>query len=66
MEKEKDWHKIKGTIQLIKNERIIREYRFNDIYSRRRMCRIWLSEIKINGENCYELVIKPDVDAYVR
>jgi hypothetical protein len=52
-------------MQLIKNERIIREYRYNDIYQRRKMLRIWNSEIKPDGKSCYELIIKPEPDGYI-
>jgi hypothetical protein len=53
-------------MQLIKDERVIREYRFNDIYKRRKMLRIWNDEIKPNGISRYELIIIPEIDAYVR
>ena len=62
MKKEKgreEWYKIKGVMQLLKNDRVIREYKFYDIYDRRRMLKIWQSEVKPNGTDCYELIIKP-------
>lgn len=63
--KEKSWYKAKGTMLLFRENTIIREYRYNDSYNRRRILRIWNSEIKPNGEDKYYLVIKPDIDAYI-
>jgi hypothetical protein len=59
MQKEKDWHKAKGLMHLFKNDKLIREYRYNDCYNRRRIYKIWMSEIKPNGTDTYELIIKP-------
>jgi hypothetical protein len=53
-------------MQLLKDERVIREYRYFDVYQRRKILRIWNSEIKPNGVSCYELIIAPEIDAYVR
>ena len=47
-------------MQLLKNEHPIREYRFNSVYERRRMYKIWHSEIKPNGKDEYYLIIKLD------
>jgi hypothetical protein len=58
--KEKDWNRTKGKMQLFKNDRVIREYRWNDAYNRRRIARIWKAEIKPNGIDEYILIIKPD------
>jgi hypothetical protein len=66
MKREKEWYKIRGTMQLLKDERIIREHRFNDSHSRRKMLKIWNSEVKPNGISRYELIIIPEIDAYVR
>lgn len=66
MKKAKDWHRIRGMMQLLKDERVIREYRYFDVYQRRKILRIWNSEIKPNGVSCYELIIAPEIDAYVR
>ena len=66
MKKAKDWYRMRGVMQLIKDERVIREYRFNDIYARRKMQRIWNSEVKPNGVSRYELIIIPEIDADVR
>ncbi len=66
MKKPKDWYKQKGTMELIKDDRIIRQYRYNDSYSRRKIQRIWNSEVKPNGVSVYELIIRPEVDTYVR
>jgi hypothetical protein len=60
MQREKEWYKMRGKMQLLKNEHPIREYRFNSVYERRRMYKIWHSEIKPNGKDTYELIIKPD------
>jgi len=60
-EKEKYWHKMKGTMQLFKNDILIREYKFNDIHDRRRMFKIWNSEVKPNGIDKLELIIKLDI-----
>ena len=66
MKKPKDWYKQKGTMELIKDDRVIRQYRYNDSYSRRKIQRIWNSEVKPNGVSVYELIIRPEVDTYVR
>ncbi len=47
-------------MQLFKNDKLIREYKFNDAYKRRSILKIWLSEIKPNGIDSYELIIKPE------
>ena len=60
MKEKKDWYKIKGTMQLFKNDILIREYKFNDIHDRRRMFKIWNSEVKPNGIDKLELIIKLD------
>ena len=57
----KEWYKIKGEIQLFKNDRLIREYRFHKAHDRRRILRIWNSEIKPNGKDEYYLIIKPQL-----
>jgi len=61
MKEKKDWYKIKGTMQLFKNDMLIREYKFNDIHDRRRMFKIWNSEVKPNGIDKLELIIKLDI-----
>lgn len=55
----KEWYRYKGTMQLFKNEKLIREFKFNDAHKRRNILKIWLSEIKPNGIDVYELIIKP-------
>ena len=60
MKKERDWYKMKGKMQLFKNDHVIREYRYNSVYDRRRMYKIWHSEIKPNGKDEYYLIIKLD------
>jgi hypothetical protein len=60
MIKEKSWYKSRCYMQLFKNNKIIREYRFHDTYNRRRMLKIWNSEVKPNGIDCYELIIIPE------
>ena len=60
--KEKEWYKTKGKMQLFKSEVLIRQYNFYDSYNRRRILRIWKSEIKPNGEDEYYLIIKPNLD----
>jgi hypothetical protein len=59
-EKEKDWYKTKGVMRLFKSDKLIREYRYNDSYNRRRIYKIWISEIKPNGIDELVLTIKPD------
>jgi hypothetical protein len=55
----KDWgSKIKGTMQLFKSGKLIREYKFHNVYHRRRMLDIWNAEVKPNGIDTYELIIK--------
>jgi hypothetical protein len=66
MKKPKDWYKQKGMMELIKDDRVIRQYRYNDSYSRRKIQRIWNSEVKPNGVSRYELIIIPEIDADVR
>jgi hypothetical protein len=51
---------MKGKMLLLKNEHPIREYKFTMVQDRRRMYKIWMSEIKPNGIDTYELIIKPD------
>jgi hypothetical protein len=60
MKKERDWYKQKGKMMLFKNDKLIREYRYNDIYKRRAILRIWNIEVKFNGNDKYELIIRPD------
>jgi hypothetical protein len=57
----KEWYKTKGIIQLFKNDRIIREFKFQSAHDRRRMLRIWNSEIKPNGKDEYYIIIKPHI-----
>ena len=59
-EKGKEWYKIKGYMRLFKNDKLIREYKFHDAYRRRQILKIWNSEIKPNGIDCYELIITPE------
>ena len=60
--KKEKWYKGKGAMLLFKNENLIREYLYTDTYDRKRMYKIWMSEIKLNGIDCYELIIKPNID----
>ncbi len=57
-EKEKEWYKIRGTMQLFKNDKLIREFKFHDAYRRRSVLKIWNSEVKPNGIDIYQLIIK--------
>ena len=57
-EREKEWHRIKGLMQLFKNDKLIREFRFHDAYRRRSVLKIWNSEVKPNGIDHYYLIIK--------
>lgn len=57
-EREKEWYKIKGVMQLFKNEKLIREFKFHDAYRRRAVLKIWNSEVKPNGIDIYQLIIK--------
>jgi hypothetical protein len=59
LKREYKWHKAKGEMQLFKNDRLIRDYKFSDAYNRRRMLKIWNAEIKPNGQDEYYLIIKP-------
>ena len=61
-EKEKDWYKTKGVMRLFKSDKLIREYRYNDSYNRRRIYKIWMTEIKPNGVDELVLIIKPNLD----
>lgn len=58
--KEKDWYKTKGVMRLFKSDKLIREYRYNDSYNRRRIYKIWMAEVKPNGIDELILTIKPD------
>lgn len=59
MKQEKDkWYKIRGTMQLFKNDNLIREFKFHHAYRRRTILKIWNSELKPNGKDYYELIIK--------
>lgn len=59
-QKEKEWYKIRGLMQLFKNDKLIREFKFHDAYRRRSVLKIWESEVKRNGIDVYELVIRID------
>ena len=59
MKQEKDkWYKIRGTMQLFKNDNLIREFKFHDAHRRRAVLKIWNSEVKPNGIDIYQLIIK--------
>lgn len=58
MKQEKEWYKIRGTMQLFKNDNLIREFKFHDAYRRRAVLKIWNSEVKPNGIDTYQLIIK--------
>jgi len=49
-------------MQLFKNDILIREYKFHDAYRRREVLKIWNSEVKPNGIDHYELIIKLEDD----
>ena len=46
-------------MEFYKNEICIREYKYFDASNRRRMLRIWLAEVKPNGEDEFYIIIKP-------
>ena len=48
-------------MQLYKTGKLIREYTFHNVYHRRRMLKIWNAEVKPNGIDTYELIIKLDI-----
>lgn len=48
-------------MELYKNDRLIREFRFHDAHRRRAVLKIWQSEVKPNGVDCYELIIRLDI-----
>lgn len=52
---------MKGTMQLFKSDKLIREYKFNKIQDRKRMLNIWKAEEKPNGIDTYELIIRLDI-----
>lgn len=58
--KEKEWYKQVGMMRLFKNDRLIREFKFHDVSNRRRILKIWNSEVKPNGVDKLELIIKTD------
>jgi hypothetical protein len=45
-------------MQLFKNDKLIREFRFHNGHKRRAILKIWNSEVKPNGIDTYELIIK--------
>ena len=47
-------------MQLFKSGKIIRDYKFHNVYHRRRMLDIWNTEVKPNGIDTYELIIRLD------
>ena len=51
---------MKGIMQLFKSDRLIREYRFHNSHDRRKILRIWNSEVKPNGIDELVLIIKLD------
>ena len=60
-EKKNEWHKTKGVMELFKNDKLIREYKYQNGHDRRRMFDIWKSEEKPNGIDKIELIIKPNL-----
>jgi len=60
MKKERNWYRQNGRMMLFKNDKLIRQYRYNDIYKRRQILKIWNCEVKFSGNDKYELIIKPD------
>ena len=58
--REKEWYRIRGVMQLFKNDNLIREFKFHDAYRRRAVLKIWNSEVKPNGIDIYQLIIKLD------
>lgn len=58
--REKAWYSTRGIMQLYKNDIVIREYKFHDAYRRREVLKIWNSEVKPNGIDTYQLIIKID------
>ena len=56
--REKEWYRIRGVMQLFKNDNLIREFKFHDAYRRRAVLKIWNSEVKPNGIDIYQLIIK--------
>ena len=47
-------------MQLFKNDKLIREFKYHDAHRRRAVLKIWNSEVKPNGIDYYELIIKPE------
>ena len=62
MKQKREWYKRRGIMQLFKNDILIREYKFHDAYRRREVLKIWNSEVKPNGIDHYELIIKLEDD----
>jgi hypothetical protein len=59
-QREKEWYKTTGLMQLFKNDKLIREFKYHDAHRRRAVLKIWNSEVKPNGIDYYELIIKPE------
>lgn len=57
----KEWYKMTGVMQLFKSDKLIREYKFHTAHDRRRMLKIWNAEVRPNGIDSYELVIKLEI-----
>ena len=61
MKKVKKWYEYRGKMYLIKNSKYIREYSYQNTSDRKRMTRIWMSEITKTEDNFYELIYSPQI-----
>lgn len=44
-------------MRLLKNDKMIRQTRFNDVHKRRKILTEWFEEVKPNGTDYYEISI---------
>jgi len=61
MDKEKRWYEYRGKMYLVKNGRYIREYTYRDSSDRRRMTKIWMTELLKKEGDYYELIYSPKI-----
>lgn len=61
MAKEKRWYEYAGHMYLIKNGYQIREYRYNHAHDRKRIHRIWMSELTLTDYDIFEIIISPEI-----
>jgi hypothetical protein len=61
MKREKRWYDNRGKMYLVKNSRYIREYSYQNTHDRKRMTKIWMSELLKKEGDQYELIYSPQI-----